>query len=44
MAPGHWIVFSGRYPTQAAAQAQVSALIASGNPAAQARLVGRPGA
>jgi hypothetical protein len=43
MAPGFWIVFSGRYPTQAAAQAKAAALAANGHPSAQARLVERPG-
>jgi amino acid transporter len=43
MAPGMWVVFSGRYPTQAAAQAAIPGLAAKGNVAAKATLVGSPG-
>ena len=41
--PGHWLVFSGRYPTRAAAAAQAGALLAKGETGARARLVARPG-
>jgi hypothetical protein len=41
--PGHWLVFSGRYPTKAAAEAQAAALLAKGETGARARLVARPG-
>ena len=41
--PGHWLVFSGRYPTKAAADAQAAALLAKGETGARARLVARPG-
>lgn len=41
--PGYWVVFSGRYPTQAAAQAQVASLVAKGNLGAKPALVGSPG-
>jgi hypothetical protein len=32
MKPGSWVVFSGQYPTQSAAQAQAAALAAQGHP------------
>ncbi len=41
--PGRWLVFSGRYPTKAAADAQAAALLAKGETGARARLVARPG-
>jgi SPOR domain len=41
--PGQWLVFSGRYPTRAAAAAQAGALLAKGETGARARLVARPG-
>jgi hypothetical protein len=43
LAPGFWVVFSGRYPTQAAALAASEHLISLGQLAAHPRLVGRPG-
>jgi hypothetical protein len=43
IAPGSWIVFSGRYPTQAAAQAQATSLVARGQAQARTLLVGLPG-
>ena len=44
LTPGYWIVFSGRYPTETAAQAQANSLIAKGQSGAHTRLVGTPGA
>jgi septal ring-binding cell division protein DamX len=41
--PGVWIVFTGRYPTQAQAEQVVTALQAVGQQQAVAKLVGRPG-
>jgi len=41
---GRWIVFLGRYPTRAAAQAKSTALIARGYKAAHVHLVAKPGA
>ncbi len=43
LTPGHWLVFSGRYPTRTAADAQAAALLAKGETGARARLVARPG-
>ncbi|MHB8694829.1 MAG: SPOR domain-containing protein [Solirubrobacteraceae bacterium] len=43
MRPGHWIVFSGRFPSQADAQAAVAPLIAGGYTGAVARQVAPPG-
>jgi ribosomal protein L37E len=43
MPPGLWVVFSGRYPTEAAAAAEAVVLRAKGRHRAQARLVGVPG-
>ena len=43
MVPGFWIVFSGRYPSQAAAQAAAAKLQAEGHKRAQAREVAPPG-
>jgi hypothetical protein len=42
--PGQWIVFTGRYPTRDAAEAEAQLLNAKGYPTARVRLVGRPGA
>jgi hypothetical protein len=39
--PGYWIVFSGRYPTAAAASAAATALVASGYHGAHPKLVAR---
>jgi hypothetical protein len=41
MTPGQWLVFSGHFPTRAAAQAQAHALAAQGHPAL-VRLVATP--
>jgi hypothetical protein len=41
--PGQWLVFTGRYPTEAVAEQAVAALQPIGHPQAVARLVGRPG-
>jgi septal ring-binding cell division protein DamX len=43
LAPGFWLVFTGRYPTKAQADLVVSALLGLGHPGAVPRLVGRPG-
>jgi len=43
MVPGFWIVFSGRYPSQAAAAAAAAKLRAQGHPRARAREVAPPG-
>ena len=43
LAPGSWVVFSGRYPTQAAAQTAAEQLVSLGRSYAHPRLVGRPG-
>lgn len=43
MVPGYWIVFSGRYPDQAAATAAAAKLRAGGHRRAQAREVAPPG-
>lgn len=43
LAPGFWVVFSGRYPTQTAAQSASAQLISLGQSYAHPRLVGRPG-
>jgi hypothetical protein len=43
LAPGYWIVFSGRYPTQAAARSASAQLVSLGQSYAYPRLVGRPG-
>ena len=43
MPPGFWIVFSGRYPDEAAAARAAAALRDHGHPLARARLVARPG-
>ena len=43
LAPGYWVVFSGRYPTQAAAQSASAQLVSLGQSYAHPRLVGRPG-
>jgi hypothetical protein len=43
MAPGEWIVFKGRYPTQGAAQTEAATLATAGYPGATAELVARPG-
>jgi hypothetical protein len=43
LAPGYWVVFSGRYPTQAAAQTASAQLASLGQSYAHPRLVGRPG-
>jgi SPOR domain len=43
LAPGYWVVFSGRYPTQAAARSASAQLVSLGQSHAHARLVGRPG-
>jgi hypothetical protein len=43
LTPGFWTVFSGRYPTQFAAQQRATALIAKGYAGAHIRLVGLPG-
>ncbi|HTX45559.1 MAG TPA: zinc ribbon domain-containing protein [Solirubrobacteraceae bacterium] len=40
--PGHWIVFSGRYPTKAQARAAAAQLVSLGHAHAHALLVGRP--
>jgi hypothetical protein len=44
LAPGYWVVFSGRYPTQAAAAVAAERLISLGQTKAHPRLVGRVGA
>jgi|SRR5580704_5098572 hypothetical protein len=41
--PGYWVVFSGRYPTQAGAQSASAQLVSLGQSYAHPRLVGRPG-
>jgi hypothetical protein len=43
LAPGSWVVFSGRYPTQAAAQTASAQLVSLGQSYAHPRLVGRQG-
>jgi hypothetical protein len=43
LTPGFWVVFSGRYPTQAGAQAASAQLVSLGQTYAHPRLVGRPG-
>jgi hypothetical protein len=43
LAPGSWVVFSGRYPTQAAAQSASVQLVNLGQSYAHPRLVGRQG-
>jgi hypothetical protein len=43
LVPGYWIVFSGRYPTEAAARAAAANLRASGHRRAIAREVAPPG-
>ena len=43
LAPRYWVVFSGRYATDAAARSHAIALVAEGYPSAHARLIGRPG-
>jgi hypothetical protein len=43
MAPGYWVVFAGRYPTQEQAQAAAAALQTQGSAAAHARMVEPPG-
>jgi len=43
LAPGYWVVFSGRYPTRAAALSASSQLVSLGQTYAHPRLVGRPG-
>ncbi|HEV3055508.1 MAG TPA: SPOR domain-containing protein [Solirubrobacteraceae bacterium] len=43
LAPGFWVVFSGRYPTQAAAQTASAQLVSLGQSYAHPRLVGRQG-
>lgn len=42
LAPGQWLVFSGRYPSMIEAQAAATALLAKGY-SARAQLIGRPG-
>jgi hypothetical protein len=37
--PGYWVVFSGRYATQAAAKAAATALVLKGHAGAHAKLV-----
>jgi hypothetical protein len=41
MTPGQWLVFSGQYPTRAAARARARAFAAQGHPAL-VRLVAQP--
>ncbi|HWE32847.1 MAG TPA: SPOR domain-containing protein [Solirubrobacteraceae bacterium] len=43
LTPGNWVVFSGRYPTRAAAASASAQLVSLGQTHAHARLVGRPG-
>lgn len=43
LTPGLWVVFSGRYPTGAAAQAAATKLQAAGHPLAHPRMVAPPG-
>jgi hypothetical protein len=43
MSPGHWVVFSGRYPTSAEAQSAAANLVAQGHAGAHARMVEPPG-
>lgn len=43
LTPGYWLVFSGRYPTSAAAQARAATLVAKGLVAAHVVLVERSG-
>ncbi len=43
LAPGYWVVFSGRYPSRPQALAAATHLIALGQATAHPRLVGRPG-
>jgi hypothetical protein len=43
MAPGYWIVFSGRFPDGDAARTSATQLIAEGYTTAVAREVSRPG-
>jgi septal ring-binding cell division protein DamX len=43
MAPGYWVVFSGRYPTRADAEAAAASLKAQGDTSAHARMVEPPG-
>ncbi len=43
LTPGSWVVFSGRYPTRAAAQSASAQLLSLGQSYAHPRLVGRPG-
>jgi septal ring-binding cell division protein DamX len=43
MAPGQWVVFSGRYPGRAQAEAAAAQLQANGQTSAHARLVEPPG-
>jgi septal ring-binding cell division protein DamX len=43
MAPGYWVVFSGRYPNKTQAETAAANLRASGESAAHARLVEPPG-
>jgi hypothetical protein len=43
MAPGHWVVFSGRYPSKTQAETAAANLRASGESTAHARLVEPPG-
>jgi septal ring-binding cell division protein DamX len=44
LAPGYWVVFAGRYPTQQQALAAATKLAGLGQTSAHPRLVGRPGA
>jgi hypothetical protein len=43
LAPGYWIVFSGRYATGRAARLAAGRLLAEGEPLAHAHLVAPPG-
>jgi hypothetical protein len=43
LAPGYWVVFSGRYPSRPQALAAATQLIGLGRASAHPRLVGRPG-
>jgi hypothetical protein len=43
MTPGFWVVFSGRYPNSAEAQAAAANLNAQGDTSAHARMVEPPG-
>jgi septal ring-binding cell division protein DamX len=43
MTPGQWVVFSGRYPNKAQAEAAAAQMQANGQTSAHARLVEPPG-